>query len=127
MKTSGVSIAVLLFFLTISSVNAQSPVDKTRNCNFEFTLRLKVNGEIKEYNMTGVEEIKITPVGNYTRIVTCRLADNEIMELANPFLFLTGSARGDFNGDGVEEVIYDSFSVLTKSGNLKLVYHYKGD
>ncbi|HSO85294.1 MAG TPA: hypothetical protein VLQ91_01995 [Draconibacterium sp.] len=108
------------------SFNSIAQVESSKVEDFELTLLIKVNGVINSYNLTGVEIIKITPSGNLSRILTFKVEpENEIMELANPFAFLRVRANGDFNGDGEMETIVDEFAVLTKTGNLKVVYHMK--
>ncbi|TNF43502.1 MAG: hypothetical protein EP310_04475 [Bacteroidetes bacterium] len=95
-------------------------VEKSKNENFTFTIASKTD----RYDLTGVEIIKITPVGNLLRIVTCKVgSDNSIMDLANPVAFFRVTATGDFDGDGEDEILVDEFAVLTKTGNLKFVYH----
>jgi hypothetical protein len=111
------------------SFKGSSQVEINKNENFVLTLVVKVgNEDVREYFLTGVEIIKITPVGNMSRILTFKIDPaNKIMELANPMAFLRVRATGDFNGDGDTETIVDEFSVLTKTGNLKLVYHINGN
>jgi len=116
----------LLAFVSVmfGSLSGFAQVEKSKNDNFELTLKINVNGEINYYDLTGVEIIKITPSGKLTRIVTFKIdSEDPIMEIANPMAFLRVSAYGDFNGDGEYERITDEFAVLTNSGNLKLVYH----
>jgi hypothetical protein len=48
------------------------------------------------------------------------------MNLANPVGFFRITATGDFDGDGEDEILVDDFAVLTKTGNLKFVYHLNG-
>jgi len=123
MKRKSILLVLIFVFTAFGFVQAQSKVDKKINENCEVTLKALINGEVVSYDVTGVEIIKITPPGNLLRTLTLRLADEEIMELANPFAFFAVTAKGDFDEDGEIEVLRDSFAVLTKSGNLKLVYH----
>lgn len=125
---------VRLFFLLVfvcgifSVYTGTSQIKNSKVENFELTLRIKVNNEIKEYELTGVEIIKITPSGNLSRILTFKIDPADpIMEIANPFAFLRVTAKGDFDGDNEVEIITDEFAVLTNSGNLKLVYHINGN
>lgn len=109
-------------FLSSNALSAQTE----KKINEKFQLTLKGPGE-SEFFLSGVEVIKITNSGNLLRIVTFKVeTDNPIMHLANPVAFLRVTAKGDFNDDGEEEVLVDDFAVLTKTGNLKLVYHLNG-
>jgi hypothetical protein len=126
MKSISILTAIVFVFATFGFVQAQSKVEKKIDESCEITLKTKINDDIISFELTGVEIIKITPSGNLLRILTLRVADDEIMELANPFAFFSVTAKGDFDGDGVQETLRDGFSVLTKSGNLKLVYHSNG-
>ncbi len=128
MKTLKVLLVFIFTLTLIGTTQAQSKVKKFMNENFEFVLTAKIGGEYVDYSLSGVEDIKITPSGNLLRIVTIKVPkDDPIMELAYPFIFLSVTATGDFNRDGEEETIKDSFAVLTWSGNLKLVYHMNGN
>ena len=88
----------------------------------------KVIGTKTIYSLTsGIEKVVITPVGNLLRIVTFKIDnENPIMELANPVAFLRITMRADIDGDGNIDVLKDNKAVLTKSGNLKLMYHLNG-
>ncbi|HSH19149.1 MAG TPA: hypothetical protein VLA03_01775 [Draconibacterium sp.] len=124
-----IKLGFLLVFVSVmfNSFHGLAQVDKKINDECVLTLRIKVDDVPVDYELTGVEIIKINPAGNLSRTVTFKIpSDNKIMDLANPFVFLRVSATGDFNGDKVEEKITDEFAVLTKSGNLKLVYHMNG-
>jgi hypothetical protein len=125
-----IKLVFLLVFVSgmISSISGLAQVEKNKNEAFELTLIVKVGpDDIREYYLSGVEIIKITPSGNLARILTFKIDSGEpIMELANPMAFLRVKASGDFDGDGAVETITDEFAVLTNSGNLKLVYHING-
>ncbi len=127
MKTTKFLLVLFFVFGICSIINAQSKVEKIIDEECDITLKGLVDGEVVYYPVVGVEIVKITPSGNLLRTVTLRLADEEIMELANPIAFFSVTATGDFDGDGEDEVLKDTFSVLTKSGNLKLVYHLNGN
>ena len=128
MKTIRFLLAFVFTLTLIGSVQAQSKVKVLENNNYSFTLTAKIGGEYVDYELSGVENIKITPSGNLLRVVTVKVPnDDPIMELAHPFIFLSVTATGDFDKDGEEETIKDSFAVLTWSGNLKLVYHINGN
>ncbi|KAF0239421.1 MAG: hypothetical protein FD181_9 [Prolixibacteraceae bacterium] len=125
MKTFRTVFLLVFVSSVLSSNTVVAQAEKKITENFELTL--KVSGGA-EYFLTGVEIIKITPSGNLTRIVTFKVEpDNPIMELANPFAFFRVTAKGDFNNDGEDEILVDDFAVLTKSGNLKMVYQMNGN
>jgi hypothetical protein len=46
--------------------------------------------------------------------------------MATPVYIFSVIMRIDLDGDGTTEVITDEMAVLTKSGNLKFVYHSNG-
>lgn len=79
------------------------------------------------YILSGVEDVKVTPAGNYLRIVTFKLdKSHELVKLANPVYIFAVNMRADIDGDGIIETITDEMAVLTRSGNLKFVYHVNG-
>ncbi len=106
------------------SITGFAQAVKSINKNYTFTLK----NSSGEYELTGVEVIKVSSSGNLLRTVTCKIDPGDpILELANPVAFLRVTAKGDFDGDGDDEIITDDFAVLTKTGNLKLVYHMNGN
>jgi hypothetical protein len=116
----------LLVFVSgvFCSLSGFAQVETSKNEKFVLSL----TGQTGTYQLTGVEIIKITPSGNLTRIVTFKVEpDNPIMDLANPVAFFRVTAKGDFNNDSEEDILVDDFAVLTKSGNLKLVYQMNGN
>ena len=120
------NVVFLLVFVSgvFCSFTGFTQVETSKNENFKLTLV----GQSGTFVLTGVEIIKITPSGNLTRIVTFKVEPyNPIMELANPFAFFRVTATGDFNNDGEYEILVDDFAVLTKSGNLKMVYQMNGN
>lgn len=116
----------LLVFVSgvLGSLSGFAQVETSKNEKFVLSL----TGQTGTYQLTGVEIIKITPSGNLTRIITFKVEpNNPIMDLANPVAFFRVTAKGDFNNDGEEDILVDDFAVLTKSGNLKLVYQMNGN
>ena len=106
------------------SITGFAQAEISKNASYQFTLKSSSG----EFELTGVEVIKISSSGNLLRVVTCQIEPGDpILELANPVAFLRVTAKGDFDGDGVHEIITDDFAVLTKNGNLKLVYHINGN
>ncbi|WP_163322550.1 hypothetical protein [Draconibacterium mangrovi] len=77
---------------------------------------------------SGVEMIKITPSGNFTRILTFQLdSDDPLLNLAMPFAVVKISLSADTDGDGdVDLILKDERAVITPSGVVKLVYHLNG-
>jgi hypothetical protein len=105
------------------SANGFAQVEKSKNQDYTFSLKSSSG----DYKLTGVEVIQISSSGNLLRTVTCQIEPGDpILELANPVAFLRVTAKGDFDGDDEDEILVDDFAVLTKSGNLKMVYHLKG-
>jgi hypothetical protein len=114
------AIFILVFVSGIFSLAGFAQAESSKNENYQLSLV----GSSETYELTGVEIIKISSSGNLLRTVTFKIEpDNEIMELANPVAFFRVTATGDFDGDGEPETLVDDFAVLTKNGNLKLVYH----
>lgn len=118
----------MLMILSVPKSFAQVKKYSTDDYEFSVTVSKKNSqGEYtfyKEYALYGVELIKVNSIGKMLRTLTFRLAENDIMELANPSVrFAVKKITGDFDGDGVEETIDGQYAVLTKNGNLKLVYH----
>ncbi|MBN2637430.1 MAG: hypothetical protein JXR61_14240 [Prolixibacteraceae bacterium] len=123
---------ITLYLFTTSNAFAQSEKFYDYDIEVYFVKSIKdADGNIVKRDTvytisSGIEQVVTTPVGNYLRMVTFKISqDNPIMELAQPVAFFRITATGDFDGDGVEETLVDKFSALTKSGNLKLVYHHK--
>ncbi|WP_346855851.1 hypothetical protein [uncultured Draconibacterium sp.] len=72
----------------------------------------------------GIEHTVLTPIGNYLRKVQFKIdPENPIMQLVSSIAVLRVTMREDVDGDGIIEVITDSRAVLTRSGNLTLLYH----
>jgi hypothetical protein len=72
----------------------------------------------------GIEHVVLTPVGNYMRKVQFKIdPENPIMQLVSSIAVLRVTMREDVDGDGTIEVITDSRAVLTRNGNLTLLYH----
>jgi hypothetical protein len=71
----------------------------------------------------GIESIVVTPASRILRILTFNVEGNDILELANPVAFIRMTARGDFDGDGHEDILVDKHAILTRNGKLKIVYH----
>lgn len=119
---------LLLMILTIPKSFAQ--VEKYSTDDYIFTVVVsKKNSDgdytfYKKYELTGIELIKVNNIGKMLRTLTFRLSENDIMELANPSVrFSVKKVTGDFDGNGVMETIDGQYTVLTRNGNLKLVYH----
>ena len=78
---------------------------------------------------SAVENIVITPVGNFLRVVTIKVdRDHPILRAAMPYAVVSISLEADIDGDGEKDLyLQDELAVITKSGIIKLVYHYNGN
>ena len=80
---------------------------------------------------SGIENIRVSSVGNFLRIVTFKLDKDHpllqrLLNSSKPISVLRLTMQADIDGDGFEETIVDEMAVLTRSGNLKFVYHSNG-
>jgi hypothetical protein len=76
---------------------------------------------------SGFERILITPSGNFLRTLTFKIEpDHPIMNFPGPIRILEVKMTYDIDGDGEQETITDTMAVLTRSGNLKFVFHSNG-
>lgn len=117
-------LVLTIFVLSGSKTFAQ--IDKTINDDFVFTVKLtnQNTGDIHYYDLQGLELIKVNKIGKILRVLTFRLSENDIMELANPMIMLSIKAvTGDFDGDGETETLDGQYATITKNGNLRIVYH----
>ena len=116
-------ILVLLFLapLFFCSATAQTKVYN------QLETSVTINGKTGTFELVGFENVRITPSGNFLRIVTFQLdKSHPLIQLANPIYIISVTMRIDLNDDGTLEVITDEMAVLTKSGNLKFVYLSNG-
>ena len=117
---------LVLTFLILSVPKTFAQVEEKTNDNFTFTVKLtnQNTGEIHYYDLQGVESIKVNKIGKILRVLTFRLSDNDIMELANPMIMLSiKSVTADFDGDGEQETLDGQYATITRNGNLRIVYH----
>lgn len=116
-------ILVLLFFapLFFCSATAQTKVDN------QVETSVTIKGKTGTFELIGLENVRITPSGNFLRVVTFQLdKSHPLVQMATPVYIFSVIMRIDLDGDGTTEVITDEMAVLTKSGNLKFVYHSNG-
>ncbi|NCB06940.1 MAG: hypothetical protein EOM73_02105 [Bacteroidia bacterium] len=116
-------ILVLLFLVSLffCSAKAQTKVDN------QVETSVTIKGKTGTFELIGLENVRITPSGNFLRVVTFQLdKSHPLVQLANPVYIFSVIMRIDLDGDGTTEVITDEMAVLTKSGNLKFVYHSNG-
>ncbi len=74
-----------------------------------------------------LERMLTTPSGNFLRTVSLNIGQDEpIMNFSGPRKIFEVKMQYDIDGDGTDEDIVDTMAVLTRSGNLKFVYHYNG-
>ena len=118
---------LVLTFLILSVPKTFAQVEEKTNDNFTFTVKLtnQNTGEIHYYDLQGVESIKVNKIGKILRVLTFRLSDNDIMELANPMIMLSiKSVTGDFDGNPDDlETLDGQYATITRNGNLRIVYH----
>ncbi|WP_167610923.1 hypothetical protein [Maribellus sediminis] len=117
---------LVLLMMILSVPKSFAQVEKIIEENYVFNVKVtnRTTGEIFNYELIGVELIKVNNIGKILRTVTFRLSDNDIMVLANPSVrFTVKSVTFDFDGDGEPETLDGQYAVLTNNGNLKLVYH----
>ncbi len=124
LKLPLILVALLVFIAPFgASSQAYHSVDE------DYTLVL-INPVTKEviYSFTsGVERIVVTPSENFLRTLTFTIEpDNPIMKFSGPVKILEVKVYYDVDDDGVDEEIVDTMAVLTRSGNLKLVFHSNG-
>lgn len=114
----------LLFFATLQ-VHSQSALSTDDNITIDL-----IHPTTKEVFYTlesGFERIVITPSGNFLRTVTFKIdANHPIMKFSGPNRILEVNVYFDIDGDGEEELITDTMAVLTRSGNLKLIFLANG-
>ncbi len=118
-------LVLLLMILSVPKSFAQ--VEKTVTENYEFSIKLtnQSTGDKYSYKLYGTELIQVNKIGKILRVLTFRLSDNDIMELANPMIMLSISeVTGDFDGNPDDlETLDGRYATITKNGNLRIVYH----
>ncbi len=120
--------AILLFTLTIGiftagKANGQAKVSNSNE--IEFRLKNPSTEEVVHILTGGEEKLVISSGNTFLRIVTFKIEDNKILKFAGPIRIIELSMTSDFDGDGEKEIT-DTMAVLTKSGNLKFVFHLNG-
>ncbi|WP_340112040.1 hypothetical protein [Maribellus mangrovi] len=124
-------LVLLLMILSVPKSFAQT--EKIINYEIDIYLTSTIedeNGKVSKDTVftlnSGIENIKITPIGNYIRKVQFKIdPENPIMEYANPVVFLSVTMRENVYGDEMEEVMTDKLAILTSNGSLTLLYHFK--
>ncbi len=115
---------VFVFSLAIS-YSALAQAKPTVNTDVTITF----GNDVMSFTLeSGVEMIKITPSGNYTRILTFQLdPEDPLLDLAMPFAVVKISLVADTDGNGEPDLtLKDERAVITPSGVVKLVYHLNG-
>lgn len=126
---------VLILFLCLTYMpKVYAQADKLTESNITIVIKNTATGEIFELvNGNGVQ-IEV-PSGNTIRMVTFKFDDTHpLMDFDGPNLPIGLSIyEKDENGDDIRDednkriLIYrDAHSVLTKSGNLKFIFHING-
>ncbi|WP_319591597.1 hypothetical protein [uncultured Draconibacterium sp.] len=115
---------IFVFSLTIST-NAFAQAKPTFNSD----VTISFGNDVISFTLdSGIEMIKITPSGNFVRILTFQLdPDDPLLNLAMPFAIVKVSLKADTDGDGETDLsLKDERAVITPSGVVKLVYHLNG-
>lgn len=115
---------VFVFSLTVPK-SSSAQVKQTET----YDVTIKFGNDVVSFTLnSGVESLKISPSGNYLKILTFQLdADDPLLNLAMPYAVVTISLNADIDGDGKTDLsLKDKRAVITPSGNVKLVYHYNG-
>ncbi|WP_297089298.1 hypothetical protein [uncultured Draconibacterium sp.] len=115
---------VFVFSLTVPK-SSSAQVKQTET----YDVTIKFGNDVVSFTLnSGVESIKISPSGNYLKILTFQLdADDPLLNLAMPYAVVKISLNADIDGDGKTDLsLKDKRAVITPSGNVKLVYHYNG-
>ncbi|WP_347839166.1 hypothetical protein [uncultured Draconibacterium sp.] len=116
---------VFVFSLTVPK-SSSAQVKQTET----YDVTIKFGNDVVSFTLnSGVESIKISPSGNYLKILTFQLdADDPLLNLAMPYAVVKISLNADIDGDGKTDLsLKDKRAVITPSGNVKLVYHYNGN
>ncbi len=119
----------LLLIFMVFSFSFRSYSQTYHSLKEEVTIEL-VNPTSKEVVFvlaSGIERIFISSSGNFLRTVSFTISPDEpIMNFRGPKRILEVKMYYDIDGDGTDEEITDTMAVLTRSGNLKLVFLSNG-
>lgn len=127
MKKQTLALVIISLLLLAAPFGARSQADRSTDGNYTLVLVSPTTKETLYSFTSGVEKIVITPSGNFLRTLTFSIEpDNPIMAFSTPVRIIEVKMFYDVDGDGIEEVIVDTMAVLTRSGNLKLVFHSNG-
>lgn len=116
---------LIVFLCTIVlSQNSFAQTTSIDDSDYEITISTAA-GTTYHLN-SGMANIKITPSGNYKRIITFDLdLDDSFLDLAMPYAIVRISLWADTNNDGENDIkIKDKRVVVTKSGKVKIVHHF---
>lgn len=127
MKNFMVSFLVFIFLVLTSSFSSHSQTQKSVQEEVTIELINPFTKQVVFVLTSGLERILITPSGNFLRTVSFTIAPDEpIMNFRGPRRILEVKMHYDIDGDGLTEEITDTMAVLTRSGNLKLVFLFNG-
>ncbi len=91
------------------------------------TIDFYSGGKLMHSINSGQERITISKSGNFLWTITYKVdKENSIMNFSGPIRIIEVTLKFDIDGDGEQETITDTMAVLTKSGNLKFVFHSNG-
>ncbi|WP_297097717.1 hypothetical protein [uncultured Draconibacterium sp.] len=116
-------ISLLCFLLPVKDSSAQAKPTVTNDVTITF------GNDVISFTLdSGVEMTKITPSGNFMRILTFQLDPADpLLDLAMPYAVVKVSLNADTDGDGETDMsLKDKRAVITPSGVVKLVYHLNG-
>lgn len=127
MKKLTLSLGLILLLSLGLSFGATAQAERTVNTDVTIVLLKPGTEEVLYTWSSGLETILITPSKNFLRTVSFTFdADHPVMDFSKPRRIFEVIMYYDINGDGIDEVIVDTMAVLTRSGNLKLVFHSNG-
>ena len=121
---------LLLAFFSIGLLMLSSPLKimaETPENTDGVTIDFYYDGIRVHSIYSGQERITISKSGNFLWTITFKVdKENSIMDFRGPVRIIEVTLKCDIDGDGEEETITDTMAVLTKSGNLKFVFHSNG-
>jgi len=116
--------SILLLFLVPPSVSRAETKENNEGVTIDLLDRY---GDVAFTIYSGFEKMVISESGNFLWTITFKIdKENPIMNFPGPVRILEISLKYDIDGDDEEETITDTMAVLTKSGNLKLIFHANG-
>ncbi len=123
MKATAIFLFIVIITLfTTGKASCQANVSNENE--IVFNLKDPKTGELLYVLTGGKEKLIISPGNTFLRTVTFKIQNDDLLNFSGPVRIIELSMITDF-GDG-EVRITDTMAVLTKSGNLKFVFHSNG-